>query len=58
MAPVKEEFMRKQADKLEQAKAAYEQLNEQLMSELPQLIDLRYEREWREHILSILGANH
>lgn len=42
MAPLKEEFMRKQADKLEQAKAAYEQLNEQLMSELPQLIDLRY----------------
>lgn len=41
MAPLKEEFMRKQADKLEQAKAAYEQLNEQLMSELPQLIDLR-----------------
>jgi len=42
MAPVKEQFMQKQADKLEQAKAAYEQLNEQLMSELPQLIDLRY----------------
>ena len=42
MAPLKDEFMRKQADKLEQAKAAYEQLNEQLMSELPQLIDLRY----------------
>ncbi|KAM0705266.1 hypothetical protein Q7P35_008056 [Cladosporium inversicolor] len=41
MAPLKDEFMRKQADKLEQAKAAYEQLNEQLMSELPQLIDLR-----------------
>ncbi|GAB7334744.1 hypothetical protein MBLNU13_g06676t1 [Cladosporium sp. NU13] len=41
MAPLKVEFMRKQADKLEQAKAAYEQLNEQLMSELPQLIDLR-----------------
>jgi hypothetical protein len=42
MAPVKADFMQKQADKLEQAKAAYEQLNEQLMSELPQLIDLRY----------------
>jgi hypothetical protein len=42
MAPLKVEFMRKQADKLEQAKAAYDQLNEQLMSELPQLIDLRY----------------
>jgi hypothetical protein len=27
---------------LEQAKVAYDQLNEQLMSELPQLIDLRY----------------
>jgi hypothetical protein len=42
MAPLKVELMRKQADKLEQAKAAYDQLNEQLMSELPQLIDLRY----------------
>ena len=42
MAPLKDEFMKNQADKLEQAKAAYEQLNEQLMSELPQLIDLRY----------------
>lgn len=41
MAPLKVDFMRKQADKLEQAKAAYDQLNEQLMSELPQLIDLR-----------------
>lgn len=41
MAPVKADFMQNQADKLEQAKAAYEQLNEQLMSELPQLIDLR-----------------
>ncbi|RYF47470.1 MAG: hypothetical protein EOO38_12085 [Cytophagaceae bacterium] len=58
MAPLRLDFMRKQADKLEQAKVAYDQLNEQLMSELPQLIDLRYEREWREHILSILGANH
>ena len=43
MAPLKADFMRRQADKLEQAKAAYDQLNEQLMSELPQLIDLRYE---------------
>jgi hypothetical protein len=42
MAPLKADFVRRQADKLEQAKAAYEQLNEQLMSELPQLIDLRY----------------
>ena len=41
MAPLRADFMRKQADKLEQAKAAYDQLNEQLMSELPQLIDLR-----------------
>ena len=45
MAPLKEDFMRKQADKLEQAKVAYDQLNEQLMSELPQLIDLRYVRK-------------
>jgi hypothetical protein len=42
MAPLKLDFMRRQADKLEQAKVAYDQLNEQLMSELPQLIDLRY----------------
>jgi hypothetical protein len=42
MAPLRLDFMRKQADKLEQAKVAYDQLNEQLMSELPQLIDLRY----------------
>lgn len=43
MAPLKADFMRKHADKLKQAKVAYDQLNEQLMSELPQLIDLRYE---------------
>jgi hypothetical protein len=42
MAPLKLDFMRRQADNLEQAKVAYDQLNEQLMSELPQLIDLRY----------------
>lgn len=42
MAPLKVDFVRKQADNLEQAKAAYDQLNEQLMSELPQLIDLRF----------------
>jgi hypothetical protein len=42
MAPLKIDFMRRQADNLEQAKVAYDQLNEQLMSELPQLIDLRY----------------
>lgn len=42
MAPLKLDFMRRQADRLEQAKVAYDQLNEQLMSELPQLIDLRY----------------
>jgi hypothetical protein len=29
------------ADNLSQAKAAYEQLNQQLTDELPQLIDLR-----------------
>lgn len=42
MAPLKADFMRRQANNLKQAKAAYDQLNEQLMSELPQLIDLRY----------------
>lgn len=42
MQPFKEEFMQRQADDLAQAKAAYEQLNEQLTNELPQLIDLRY----------------
>lgn len=41
MEPFKLEFIRKNADQLEQAKAAYEQLNEQLTTELPQLIDLR-----------------
>lgn len=41
MRPFKLEFAKKQADELEQAKAAYEQLNEQLTTELPQLIDLR-----------------
>lgn len=41
MQPFKEEFMQRQADDLVQAKAAYEQLNEQLTTELPQLIDLR-----------------
>ena len=41
MAPVRSEYIQKQADDLEQAKTSYEQLNEQLTSELPQLIDLR-----------------
>ena len=41
MQPLKQEFIQKQADIYVQAKAAYEQLNEQLTSELPQLIDLR-----------------
>ena len=42
MQPLREEFMKREADNLKQAKAAYEQLNDQLTSELPQLIDLRY----------------
>jgi hypothetical protein len=42
MQPLKEEYLKSQTDKLAQAKAAYEQLNEQLTAELPQLIDLRY----------------
>ena len=42
MAPLRQEFLQTQADLLVQAKAAYEQLNEQLTTELPQLIDLRY----------------
>lgn len=41
MEPFMLEFIKKQADSLQQAKAAYEQLNEQLTNELPQLIDLR-----------------
>jgi hypothetical protein len=41
LQPFKEESQQKQADSFAQAKAAYEQLNEQLTSELPQLIDLR-----------------
>jgi hypothetical protein len=41
MQPLKQEFIQKQANIYVQAKAAYEQLNEQLTSELPQLIDLR-----------------
>ena len=43
MTPLKMEMVEREADLLVQAKAAYDQLNEQLMSELPQLIDLRYE---------------
>jgi len=41
MRPLREEFLHSQTDNLTQAKAAYEQLNEQLTNELPQLIDLR-----------------
>ena len=41
MQPLRAEFMKREADMLSQAKAAYEQLNEQLTTELPQLIDLR-----------------
>jgi len=42
MAPLATEFKQRQADMLMQAKAAYEQLNDQLTNELPQVIDLRY----------------
>ncbi|CAK1365749.1 unnamed protein product [Cercospora beticola] len=41
MAPFRQKFAEEQADLMEQAKAAYEQLNQQLTDELPQLIDLR-----------------
>ncbi|KAK4548427.1 hypothetical protein LTR36_009337 [Oleoguttula mirabilis] len=41
MQPLREEYIRTQTNELAQAKAAYDQLNEQLTSELPQLIDLR-----------------
>lgn len=41
MQPLKEEYIAAKTDELEQAKAAYEQLNTQLTDELPQLIDLR-----------------
>ncbi|KAI6789956.1 BAR-domain-containing protein [Hortaea werneckii] len=41
MQPLKEEFLKTQTDLIMQAKSLYEQLNEQLTNELPQLIDLR-----------------
>ncbi|RMY98132.1 hypothetical protein D0862_07728 [Hortaea werneckii] len=41
MQPLKEEYFQTQTDLLMQAKHAYEQLNDQLTAELPQLIDLR-----------------
>ncbi|KAI7574495.1 hypothetical protein KC316_g11466, partial [Hortaea werneckii] len=41
MQPLKEEYLKTQTDLLMQAKHAYEQLNDQLTAELPQLIDLR-----------------
>ncbi|KAI6822520.1 BAR-domain-containing protein [Hortaea werneckii] len=41
MQPLKEEYSKTQTDLLMQAKHAYEQLNDQLTAELPQLIDLR-----------------
>lgn len=41
MRPMKEEFRRMQANESIQAKAVYEQLNDQLTNEIPQLIDLR-----------------
>lgn len=41
MQPLKAAYMKNQTDELQQAKAAYEQLNEQLTTEIPQLIDLR-----------------
>jgi len=42
MRPLREKYIITQTDACVQAKAAYEQLNEQLTQELPQLIDLRY----------------
>jgi len=41
MKPLREEYIQRQTNKLAQAKAAYDQLNDQLTHELPQLIDLR-----------------
>ena len=41
MLPVKRAFLQQRTNELKQAKAAYEQLNEQLSTELPQIIDLR-----------------
>ncbi|KAK5134887.1 hypothetical protein LTR08_005977 [Meristemomyces frigidus] len=41
MHPLMLDYIRTETDKLAQAKAAYDQLNEQLTHELPQLIDLR-----------------
>ena len=39
--PLKLEYLYREANKAAQAKAGYEQLNEQLTNEIPQLIDLR-----------------
>ena len=44
MRPFNYEYVQARADKVEQAKASYDQLNDQLTSELPQLIDLRYDQ--------------
>lgn len=41
MQPLRQEFLLSQTNMMVQAKAAYEQLNEQLTNEIPQLIDLR-----------------
>ncbi|KAK4569739.1 BAR adaptor protein Hob3 [Recurvomyces mirabilis] len=41
MAPMKQQYLRDQANGASQAKVGYEQLNDQLTTELPQLIDLR-----------------
>jgi hypothetical protein len=41
MEPLKQEYIKNQTNEVLQAKAAYEQLNDQLTNELPQLIDLR-----------------
>ncbi|KAK5716847.1 BAR adaptor protein Hob3 [Elasticomyces elasticus] len=41
MQPLKEEYLLTQTNLVLQSKAAYDQLNEQLTTELPQLIDLR-----------------
>ncbi|KAK3117323.1 BAR adaptor protein Hob3 [Teratosphaeriaceae sp. CCFEE 6253] len=41
MQPLRQEYRQTKADECTQARVAYEQLNEQLSTELPQLIDLR-----------------
>lgn len=61
MRPLREKFVHEETDMLAQAKTAYDQLNDQLSSELPQLIDLRLvlaralDRTGMRGLLNLLG---